>query len=200
LRNRYRCNPLGTLPLLLSRAAMLRVGRGQLPILFHCADLFPGGRRSDQKARWTRHLNARRAGSDTPGSLRIYHFSSAGIRRCILDPSAPDYRPRGRPSVLVVPGATDPRRVRGVGSSSFAFRNCMRGTAPASTSAWSFHMSVYTSSTRERTNRAAEPPADRFGTLALPAHSQRESRRLGGRHRPAPGFPDRWAGSRTETI
>src|SRR6476469_6152143 len=48
--------------------------------------------------------------------------------------------------------------------------------------------------------RAAEPPADQFGTLALPAHNQRESRRLGGRHRPAPGFPDRWAGSRTETI
>ena len=47
---------------------------------------------------------------------------------------------------------------------------------------------------------AAEPPADQFGTLALPAHSQRESRRLGGRHRPAPGFPDHWAGSRTETI
>src|SRR5712671_6638467 len=48
--------------------------------------------------------------------------------------------------------------------------------------------------------RAAELPADQFGTLALPAHSQRESRRLGGRHRPAPGFPDHWAGSRTETI
>src|SRR5207253_855048 len=48
--------------------------------------------------------------------------------------------------------------------------------------------------------RAAEPPADQFGTLALPAHSQRESRRLGGRHRPAPEFPDHWAGSRTETI
>jgi len=48
--------------------------------------------------------------------------------------------------------------------------------------------------------RAAEPPADRFGTLALPARSQRESRRLGGRRRPAPGFPDHWAGSRTETI
>src|ERR1017187_8238712 len=47
---------------------------------------------------------------------------------------------------------------------------------------------------------AVEPPADRFGTLALPAHSQREARRLGGRHRPAPEFPDHWAGSRTETI
>src|SRR5215469_9299793 len=48
--------------------------------------------------------------------------------------------------------------------------------------------------------RAAEPPADQFGTLALPAHSPRESWRLGGRHRPASGFPDHWAGSRTETI
>jgi len=48
--------------------------------------------------------------------------------------------------------------------------------------------------------RAAEPPADQFGTLAWPAHSQRESRCLGGRHRPAPGFPDHWAGCRTETI
>jgi hypothetical protein len=47
---------------------------------------------------------------------------------------------------------------------------------------------------------AAAPPADRFGTLALPAHSRRESRRSGGRHRPAPGFRDHWAGSRTETI
>ena len=47
---------------------------------------------------------------------------------------------------------------------------------------------------------AAEPPADRFGTLASPAHSRRESWRSGGRHRPAPGFRDRWAGSRTETI
>src|SRR5258708_37179457 len=42
--------------------------------------------------------------------------------------------------------------------------------------------------------RAAEPPADQFGTLALPAHSQREPRHLGGRYRPAPGFADHWAG------
>src|SRR4029077_16721460 len=48
--------------------------------------------------------------------------------------------------------------------------------------------------------RAAEPPVDQFGTLAWPAHSQRESWCLGGRHRPAPGFPDHWAGCRTETI
>jgi hypothetical protein len=48
--------------------------------------------------------------------------------------------------------------------------------------------------------RAEEPPRDQFGTLALRAHSQRESPRLGGPHRPAPGFPDHWAGSRTETI
>jgi hypothetical protein len=48
--------------------------------------------------------------------------------------------------------------------------------------------------------RAAEPPADQFGTLALPAHSQRESRRSGGRHRPAPGFADHWAGFRREAI
>ena len=46
----------------------------------------------------------------------------------------------------------------------------------------------------------AELPADQFGTLALPAHNRQESRRSGGRRRPAPGFADRWAGSRTETI
>ena len=48
--------------------------------------------------------------------------------------------------------------------------------------------------------RAAEPPAGQFGTLAWPAHSRRESRHLPGRRRPAPGFPDHWAGCRTKTI
>ena len=48
--------------------------------------------------------------------------------------------------------------------------------------------------------RAAAPPADQCGTLALPARSRRESPHLRGRRRPAPGFPDHWAGSRTETI
>ncbi len=48
--------------------------------------------------------------------------------------------------------------------------------------------------------RAAEPSADQFVTLALPAHSQRESRRLGGRQQPAPEFPDHWARSQTEAI
>ena len=163
-------------------------------------DHSPSGRRSDQKARWARHLSARCAGSDAPTSLRIYPLSAAGILHCIAGPRAPAYRPRGRPSVLAVQSATDQRGVRGVGSSSSAFCNCMRGTAPASTSACSFYMLVYASPTRERTNRAAEPPEDQFGTLASLAHSQRESRRLGGRHRPAPGFPDHWAGSRTETI
>ena len=99
------------------------------------------------------------------------------------------------------------RQHRGVGEASLRryeyhlvdLLDCL-GAAPASTSAWSFYMSVYTSSTRERTNLAAEPPADQFGTLALPAHSQRESRHLRGRRRPAPGLPDHWAGSRTETI
>src|SRR5438045_2342303 len=47
---------------------------------------------------------------------------------------------------------------------------------------------------------AAEPPADQFVTLALPAHSRRESRRLEARHRPAPRLPDHWAAYRTEMI
>jgi len=47
---------------------------------------------------------------------------------------------------------------------------------------------------------AAEPPPDRFATLVLPAHNRRESRRSAGRERPAPGFPDHWDGSGTETI
>jgi hypothetical protein len=48
--------------------------------------------------------------------------------------------------------------------------------------------------------RAAEPPADQSETLVLPAHSQREWPHLRGRRRPAPGFPDHWAVSRTETL
>jgi hypothetical protein len=47
---------------------------------------------------------------------------------------------------------------------------------------------------------AAGPLADQFGTLAWPAHSQRESRRSEGLRQPAPEFSDRWAGSQTETI
>ncbi len=57
-----------------------------------------------------------------------------------------------------------------------------------------------TSITPQAATRAAGPPGDRFGTLAALAHSRRESRRPGGRHRRAPGFPDRWAGSRREGI
>jgi hypothetical protein len=49
-------------------------------------------------------------------------------------------------------------------------------------------------------NRAAEPSADRFGTRASRAHSPPRARRPGGRRQPARGFPDRWAGSRTETT
>src|SRR5439155_22640916 len=48
--------------------------------------------------------------------------------------------------------------------------------------------------------RAAEPPADPFATLALPAHNQRESRHSRGRRRREPAFPDHWAVSRTEMI
>lgn len=48
--------------------------------------------------------------------------------------------------------------------------------------------------------RAAGPSADRSVTLAWPAHNRRVSRLPSGWQRPAPGLPDRSAGSRRETI
>ena len=49
-------------------------------------------------------------------------------------------------------------------------------------------------------NRAAELLTDRFERLASPARSRPGSRRQRGPRPRAPGFPDHYAGSRTETT
>ena len=136
----------------------------------------PSGRRSDQKARWARHLSARCAGSD--GYISA-HLSAFSRRHSSLYCGPKGARISSERSTI------SPRRTKRDGSArrsrrrQFVFRLLQlhaRNCSVLDRRVQLLHVVVYASPTRERANRAAEPPAGQFGTLALPAHSRREAR------------------------